>query len=222
MIGLCEKATDVATVENFRERLRHLVATHFAGSAHKFAREVKVGRQLSANGRAVSLTSLLELTYRLGTTPVDFLMEYTSPETALTTDEGARGGRRRFSRQRLTYLKGKLDQLAIDLHERDEPLPLEAIARRLGVSAVSLRAHFPDAVDALRRHNTKTRAGAAAKRDEAKAAAIRDAMQALVERGEPTSKKYITRALRQFGVGWETPEIIATSRAELARLCAKA
>ena len=222
MIAVGDKASTFAQAENYRERLRHLVATHFAGSSHRFARELKVGRGLLRSDGTVPFNNLLELTYRLGTTPVAFLTGQVSPqvETA-AVGRPHDGARARLSGQRLTELKSEVIKFAIELDQLSEPLPMAVVARRLDVSTARLNRNFPEVMDALRRHNLKTRPVAAAKRDAAKTVAIQVAMRALVERGDPTTNSSIWRALRQVGVSWQTPKIMAASRAELARLRTK-
>ena len=218
MIAIGDAATAFATADNYRARLHQLVATQFAGSPCRFARELNVGRGLLRHDGAVPLKNLLELTCRLGTTPVDFLTGQASFQVPAEATSRPHRGRKHLARQHVTELKDKLDELIADLGQRCEWSTLTSVARRLGVTVASLQNNFPDAMDALRRHNVKVRPLENARRSAANVVAIKEAMRALVDRKEPTSKKYILGSLRQVGIRWQTREDLAAARAELAKL----
>lgn len=89
----------IATADNYRVRLHHLVATQFAGSPCRFARELNVGRGLLRHDGAVPLKNLLELTCRLGTTPVKFLTGAVTFQVRAAATRHTHRGRKQLARQ---------------------------------------------------------------------------------------------------------------------------
>lgn len=220
MIDFGSNATELGTAERFHAQMGNLVATQFSGSYYRLSRELRFTNSLGGGKGLIGLARLLELTYRLGTTPVAFLGGRAELQVNLAALQHTHRDRTRFSREKLAALKNEFTRLVTDLDERDELVSLSAVARRLGASDDTLCVRFPELVDALRLHNARVGPLVKAKREAARVVAIRAAMGALVEHGLPKTKSSILASLRKFGIRWETPEVIGAAKEELARLCA--
>lgn len=220
MLEIGEEAPALATIENFKGRLRWTVDAHFGGSVHRFARELGVRREVLSYQGGIALLRLLDLTYRLGTTPVDLLKQPSEPRalSSRLTPRSVRYVRRVALRE--ADLKKELILLLADGDKWRVPLPVQSLRRRLGLTSATLDKHFPAEMTKVRQYNEQARTRRATDRKAAKVAAIAQAMRAIVEVGAPTSRRSISRALKRSGVGWHTQEVMAAARTELANVSA--
>lgn len=219
LIASRREATSLADWNLLKARLLDLARDSFEGSIPKMAKKLNVANSLLYLRSGPSLSSLLEVSYRLGVRPLELLRGSASIEITA----GKVVAEYRFLQHSKESDWHALEaKLAVEVRKltslQDKVVRLADLERKTGMRIQNIERKFPEVIKAFREHNQRSRVPVAAEKLRLKLAATKQAMQTLVLRGDPATTKCIQAALREHGIRWRTPETAAAARAELVRL----
>ena len=173
--------------------------------------------------RRHTLGFFLEVMYRLGVEPAQFLAGTVSAEPNPVVSVAPCRTQRRFSPDELSEVGARVvARLDRAKSEKTRLTTRREFVRDVGISNSSFQAHFEEATRALREHNNLIRPVVHDALWERRSELISKAMNDLVERHGPFSAAAIGRALTQVGTHRRNPRVRKLAYEALLRAQANA
>jgi len=219
LISSSDRAGWFDKVELFQRRIKEAAETLTHGSVCALERALKVSNRLLSKPNRQSLAVFLELTYRLGLTPLEFLSgtKAASLERALSEQLHRRYVRHSYAKDaRMICLVGERLERALQC---EEMLTTKAqFCNEVGLPIGVLNNHFPEVVVALCQHNRRIRPLIKTKKWEQSKTKIDLAMKSLVEKGGPFTVKDVSTELAKVKLSRKNPETRKFAYARLSEL----
>lgn len=210
MIATGAVAPEFATIDRFSQNLQQLCELHGCKSGTEFARRLSMDfetmRDWLVRGMRPTLTSFLEVAFRLNLDPVQLLSEQplTSPPP-LRTGEPPRA--RQFHRLSREDMDRLMAEMAASLDVSDRYLDATDLAEKFGTSVAYIRYQCGDLYRAFAAHRTEVMADLSRKRLDALLHRTESVVRALVTQNTVPTRRGIYRALEAEGITMKDPRI---------------
>lgn len=221
MIAIGDRAVEYAAPERLATGLQRIADITHGGSHRQLAKSLRICDKVMADWvqlkKRPRMDTFLELTYRLGTAPMDLLQGHlVAPEPRLRP--GSLPLSRPFHKlppEQLRAVEAEIDRI---VRSDANPMPLVDLAKTFGTSPGHLKYQLPDACKRLQEHNTLTsRLISEAKRDDRIRRATLIARD-LFGQGTHLPRSRIANALEAGGLSMRCPESRGAAFAEIERL----